>query len=69
MNAERVTTAEQHDKGDGVGDSQRQLRVAHENERDDNREGRNKAQQAKSQRTFPIALRQACAPGRLRQEL
>ena len=58
MNAERVTTAEQHRDGDGVGDAQRQFGVADEDEGDHDREGRKETQQAKTQRSGPVAPRQ-----------
>ena len=66
MISEHVTAAKEHHDGDGVGGAQRQFGVAQEYERDYNREGRKEAQQAKTQRANPVALRPPRPPGRLR---
>src|SRR5215471_4421142 len=55
----RISAHEQHSDGDRIGEAQRQPRVCDQNERNDDRERRQKAEQADSQRAEPVAFRQS----------
>src|SRR5262249_59102267 len=51
--SKRISAHEQHSDGNGIGEAQRQSRVADENERNDDRERRPEAEQPDADRAEP----------------